>query len=1224
MSDRRQPVKRLEGVKGKMRKIKPNKQSKSEYVEAASSRSTNTASKYGLIKQILLDIISQNGLRGIRPENISQLFATIGNTFELVFVPGHYDHIENMAESLGFSVKKITHHKLNTELPLLEKPYILFINCGQHSFNDVIDTLRGQAQIGKLLQIVTTDWALKQLMNDFLGVNFRYLQTENSFVEVESPIDSFYVQHSGIWWLESSSYTIPSQLVELITSTYQGKVILRSKNSSIPGSGDPVVNEGDPLGIEFKWEGVPFIHFVSHLEMQQSIDSDSLTAEIISDMWGISVDLITHLQEQGVRLSELQTLLLSSTTLITLIYNAAPGCGIYDSTYSNVSAITKLPDFSISELPPPQALEMVIYHSFSLLSGMSLDYNQSQLITAADSLTQSTKSPLIGIAIAKVLKDSNIRSGPIAILKTLFKLQKAGELFEDGVEQFLKIVLNPLEGTYKMTLKEAISIAREIRDDGKSNYPSSFRRLFYLYLLHGFRGDRGAFWTAKYIYKNWPTKYVRPREKNSDLILFRELVLQAAAPGRSSKDDLRKMKVYKALVKALESSSKSTFAKLLKINENESLESFRDMMSRVTDFDERMVEILEMFRTRRISIIDIIKNITVFALNPDKNAFLPFIQKIFRSQAIYKLEPNEFVKAILVLAGDAKEKGFDYIKATTAAKLRYKNEDMTCKVCMMHEADTLFMPCGHCVTCSSCADELQARNSRCPMCRADIEGRKEGYFDKEFLPSKDHDAVSGKEEEEVKRAYNPEIVHLIISLMLEAANRVSKYIVHGNSEYQEDSKLRRIIIMDRSPNIAHLQRDSTTLLMSLIAAFDGNVEIYYINGNQLEIKKNIWINEFLPYEMKIIKENFNADQFKSLLNLTSNDELYFIGLSSSKDFQTLNQISIEENSPMITFFDGNVTNPIKLASKIQKSSKFKIIPGFGTLSLKQLNENTTILEQLLNVYRSIQKNSRLKSIADRELTQLGLIGDYQEIDRLDISIGFSEGVIKRGNQNFDISLTNPNGNCLIEALRKGLIDIGIENLPEDENQFRQIIIDGIRENLTPASKQFLLEQILNDGNQYYQNLGLEGDALINKYLENMRKPIENAPKALKKSNDIPNSALYAGYPEIIEVSRRFNVRINIITSNVEQIQTVNVEGLPEDAPQLYVYYIGRNHYNLATPIATDDILLLENNYTVESESESKSNSAEIENKYFKASDPYYIKYLKYKEKYLKLKQSINL
>ena len=60
----------------------------------------------------------------------------------------------------------------------------------------------------------------------------------------------------------------------------------------------------------------------------------------------------------------------------------------------------------------------------------------------------------------------------------------------------------------------------------------------------------------------------------------------------------------------------------------------------------------------------------------------------------------------------------------------------------------------------------------------------------------------------------------------------------------------------------------------------------------------------------------------------------------------------------------------------------------------------SFIEQLLYVYRSIQKNSRLKSIADRELTQLGLIGDYQEIDRLDISIGFSEGIIKRGNQSF--------------------------------------------------------------------------------------------------------------------------------------------------------------------------------------------------------------------------------
>ncbi len=1220
MSDKRLSIKRPEGIKGKMRKIKPNKERKSEFTQAASSRSTNTASKYGLIKQILLDIISQNGLRGIRPENISQLFATIGNTFELVFVPGEYDHIEKMTESLGFSVKKITHHKLNTELPLLEKPYILFINCGQHSFNDVIDTLRGQAQIGKLLQIVTTDWALKQLMNDFLGVNFEYRETGNSFVEVESPVDSFYVQHSGIWWLETSSYTIPSQLVELITSTYQGKVILRSKASTIPGSGDPVVNEGDPLGIEFKWEGIPFIHFVSHLEMQQAIDSDSLTAEIISDMWGISVDLITHLQEQGVRLSELQTLLLSSTTLITLIYNAAPGCGIYDSTYSNVSAITKLPDFSISDLPPPQALEMVIYHSFSLLSGMSLNYNQSQLITAADSLTQTTKSPLIGIAIAKVLKDSNIRSGPISILKTLFKLQKEGSLFKDGVEQFLKIVLNPLEGTYKMTLKEAISIAREIREDGKSNYPSSFRRLFYLYLLHGFREDRGAFWTVKYIYKNWPTKYVRPREKNSDLILFRELVLQAATPGRSSRDDLREMSDYKALVTALRSSSKSTFAKLLKISDDENLESFRDMMSRVTNFDERMIEILEMFRTRRISILDIIKNITIFALNPDKNTFLPFIEEIFRSQAIYKLEPNEFVKAILILVGDTKEKGFDYINLTTKAKLRFKNEDMTCKVCMIHEADTLFMPCGHCVTCSSCANEIQSRNARCPMCRANIEERKEGYFDKEFLESKDHSAVSGKED---KISYNPEVIHKIIRLMLEAANRVSKYIVHGNSEYQEKDQekesSRKIIVLDRSPQIAHLQRDATTLLMSLIAAFDGKVEIYYINGNQLEFKKNIWINEFLPYKMKIIKENFNADQFKSELNLTSNEELYFIGLSSSKDFETLNQISNEGNSPMITFFDGNVMNPIKLAAKIKKSSKFKIIPGFGTLSLKQLNEDTTILKELLNVYSSIQKNSRLKSLADRELNQLGLIGDYPEFDRLDISTGFSGGVIRRGEQSFNISLTNPNGNCLIEAIRDGLIDIGIKDLPENENQFRQFIVDGIKGNLTSDYKKLLLEQILNDNNQYYKDLGLEGDALLNKYLENMRKPIEDVPKALKEEDFIPNSALYAGYPEIIEVSRRFSVRINIITANVEQIQTINVENLPDNAPEIYVYYIGGNHYNLATPIPTNNILLLENNDTLE-----ESDLDDVDIKYYNTNDSYYIKYLKYKEKYLKLKKSMNL
>jgi len=42
----------------------------------------------------------------------------------------------------------------------------------------------------------------------------------------------------------------------------------------------------------------------------------------------------------------------------------------------------------------------------------------------------------------------------------------------------------------------------------------------------------------------------------------------------------------------------------------------------------------------------------------------------------------------------------------------------TCKVCMDKEVNTVFLPCGHLVSCDQCAPKLR----NCPVCRTYIRG----------------------------------------------------------------------------------------------------------------------------------------------------------------------------------------------------------------------------------------------------------------------------------------------------------------------------------------------------------------------------------------------------------------------------------------------------------------------------------------------------------------------
>merc|ERR1711874_237533 len=54
-----------------------------------------------------------------------------------------------------------------------------------------------------------------------------------------------------------------------------------------------------------------------------------------------------------------------------------------------------------------------------------------------------------------------------------------------------------------------------------------------------------------------------------------------------------------------------------------------------------------------------------------------------------------------------------------------KNEhDPLCKICLVESAKIVFLPCGHFLSCSSCAPSL----NNCPVCRTDIKGMVRAYL----------------------------------------------------------------------------------------------------------------------------------------------------------------------------------------------------------------------------------------------------------------------------------------------------------------------------------------------------------------------------------------------------------------------------------------------------------------------------------------------------------------
>ena len=107
-----------------------------------------------------------------------------------------------------------------------------------------------------------------------------------------------------------------------------------------------------------------------------------------------------------------------------------------------------------------------------------------------------------------------------------------------------------------------------------------------------------------------------------------------------------------------------------------------------------------------------------------------FATGAFCSGILSNQEVNDILNVILgkkvAIKFSSQPRAFDNSsqRTTPAAEKPLEGGRVTCKVCLDREVSLVFLPCGHLVSCSSCADQL----TDCPVCRKRITQKIRTFF----------------------------------------------------------------------------------------------------------------------------------------------------------------------------------------------------------------------------------------------------------------------------------------------------------------------------------------------------------------------------------------------------------------------------------------------------------------------------------------------------------------
>jgi hypothetical protein len=910
--------------------------------------SSGTSSKYSFIKKILWDFVRVHGLNGIKASNLMQVLGSIGQGFKLIFVGGSYDHMENISRSIG--IDNILFLNSSQQVPdaIADLPkFILFLNCGQHYNPEIVEQIAKAADEGRLLQIVTTDWMLRELMNNFTPEytgSRDIVQTSGSnvFAEVEGEPGVFFVQQSNRWWFEPSSYLIPPTYIDYLIQNMNGRVILKVIADSPQ---DHNITTGMPIGMEFIFHGIPIIHFVSHLEMQHAEEGDE-TLEELSQQWGTSPETIGELISKGVSLAEIKTMLISAASFLSLIFYGV-GREHIDPDYTT-QAIALRPEMPLADMERPQLLITLFADAFSLLSGVSLEHSLSNVSQGAQLLMTQTRSPVIGAALARVLRNANNKTGPRRILIEMVKLYLTGVIEQSNLDM-MKRILNPINGLIFITLEDAVEMFKAI-DPTCTRLPSFLAKLFDSYFREGTNAENPKGWTPEYVSRNLPSKYLGAGKEMSDRYVLQQIVKLAKAP--RGEQQIKNMTIWKRL---LSGHGKAPIAKVAidaaASSASASTESIEDMLSRVTDINQRLVLLTEMLKAGQISVMQLLKNLRVIALIKDYQNALPAIEELLTSPSTLRIRPILYIKAIMGLVNAAQALGIDYLGVTKRLRIGPGSiEDPSfsseCVVCMTNQANSLSMSCGHCVTCEGCMHELQQRGQNCPVCRAPIEETRTGFF-RDFVTQALR-ASLGDEAFAQPDMYLPEMLDGIINLLYSASIRAAKYLVGKRPEGKIN------LVVDRSPQI-NLINDPMSLMVLAMTLLYGwgneNINLYFLNGNKLKRKQTIGFEDFAGTDAEPNFTIITPEQISTKLELQANENLIFMTAAIEEQILVFNEVAVQKPDVQVTIFDGQAA--VLKGCRLNMVPNFKIIPGLDVISIKQLNPKTDLKSSIFKIYQAL-------------------------------------------------------------------------------------------------------------------------------------------------------------------------------------------------------------------------------------------------------------------------------
>ena len=234
----------------------------------------------------------------------------------IVVVPGTYDHIDRVFDSLR--IKFITVQQANLSTYPFRSDQTVYINCATSFPVDAARRMRQLVESG--LHLVTTDWALQNVLQvsfaDFVRHNGKATGDEVVSIQVVDPnhplVHGFLPASKHAepqWWLETSSQPIE------IVDKQKVRVLIRSRTLGEKYQSDAVL-------ITFNCGKGNVIHMISHFYLQRSETRDA-RHQLSAKQYAIDVkastataDLVAN-QGQNLNYAQIQ----SSTTSAQFIYN---------------------------------------------------------------------------------------------------------------------------------------------------------------------------------------------------------------------------------------------------------------------------------------------------------------------------------------------------------------------------------------------------------------------------------------------------------------------------------------------------------------------------------------------------------------------------------------------------------------------------------------------------------------------------------------------------------------------------------------------------------------------------------------------------------------------------------------------------------------------------------------------------------------------------------------